>query len=86
MNATTARTTTAVLLGATRRNNSANGNPAWTLHTDDGDLRTGSDASVGYEIDNHTGRPEHSSRSWIGQRVTFQLTRAGRVYGWSLAE
>jgi hypothetical protein len=79
-------TVTATLNGATRLNNSVNGNPTWMLHTSEGDLRTSSDTAVSYEVSNHTGRPEHSPSSWVGRRVTFSTTRAGRVWDWSLAD
>ena len=80
------QTITATLNAVTRLNNSVNGNPTWMLHTSEGDLRTSSDASIGYEIGNHSGRPEHSSRSWIGKRVQFRTTRARRVFSWKLAD
>jgi hypothetical protein len=80
------QTITATLYGAERLTNSVNGNPRFKLHTSEGDLITKSDASMGYEVDNHTGRPEHSSRSWVGKRVRFTATKAGRVWDWQLAD
>ena len=80
-----ANTITATLHGATKHGLSTNGNPTWILHTDAGDLRTSSDAGIGYEISNHTGRPEHSRHSWVGREVTFKTTKAGRVWDWELA-
>lgn len=76
---------TATFNGATRINNSVNGNPTFILHTSEGDFRTSSDAGFAYAITNHTGRPEFSANSWIGKRVTLSATRAGRVYDWTLA-
>lgn len=75
----------ATLLSADRLNNSVNGNPTWLLRTDHGDFRTQSDASIGYEVSNHLGRPEHTDRSWVGRKVKFTATPAGRVCGWELA-
>lgn len=72
---------TATLTGATRIGSSVNGNPTWMLHTDAGDYRTQADAGLGYEVANHTGGPG----SWIGKRVTFTATPAGRVWAWRLA-
>ena len=74
---------TTTLHGTTRLKNSVNGNPRFTLHTGEGDFVTGSDAAIGYEIDNHTGRPEWSSDSWIGQTVALTVTGKGRrVIAW----
>ncbi len=72
---------TATLTGATRIGSSTNGNPTWMLHTDAGDYRTQTDAGLGYAVSNHTGGRE----SWIGKRVTFTATPAGRVWDWRLA-
>lgn len=72
---------TATLTGATRKGASVNGNPTWILHTSKGDLVTQSDSSIGYEVDNHTGR----SDSWIGREVVFTATPARRVRDWRLA-
>ena len=76
------RTFTATLHGATKHGLSRNGNPTWILHTDAGDLRTSTDASIGYEITNHTGSGHNS---WIGREVTFKTTKAQRVWDWELA-
>ena len=74
---------TVTLLGATRKNNSVNGNPAFVLHTSEGDFRTQTDSAIAYEVQNHTGGPG----SWIDKRVTLTVTeRARRVWGWELAE
>lgn len=72
---------TATLTGATRKRNSVNGNPTWILHTDAGDLVTQSDASISYEVANHTGR----SDSWVGREVVFTATPARKVWDWRLA-
>lgn len=80
-----ATTITATLYGADRHGCSVNGNPTWILRTSEGNLRTQSDAGIGYEVNNHTGRPEHNTSSWIGREVRFTLTRAGRVTDWKLA-
>jgi hypothetical protein len=71
---------TATLHGATRKGASVNGNPTWILHTSEGDLVTQSDATIGYEVDNHTRR----SDSWIGREVVFTATPARRVWNWRL--
>jgi len=71
---------TATLHGVTRKNNSTNANPTWELHTSEGSYRTQTDAAIGYEVANHTGGPG----SWIGKRVTFTATKAGRVFAWRL--
>lgn len=72
---------TATLTGTTRKGSSVNGNPTWILHTNEGDLVTQSDASIGYEVSNHTGR----SDSWVGHGVVFTATPARRVWDWRLA-
>ena len=72
---------TATLYGATRKNNSTNGNPSWILHTSDGDYRTQTDAAIGYEVANHTGGPG----SWVNKSVTFTATSSQRVFAWKLA-
>jgi hypothetical protein len=80
------RIVTTTYHGATRRTNSVNGNPRFTLHTGEGDFMTGNDASVGYDIENHSGRPEHSPSSWVGQTVRLTVTRRGmRVTNWEKA-
>lgn len=68
------RTFVATFHGATRKNNSTNGNPTWTLHTSDGDYTTQTDGSVGYSVSNYTGGPS----SLIGKRVTFTVSGTGR--------
>jgi hypothetical protein len=72
---------TATLISVTRTRNSVNGNPTWILHTDQGDLVTQSDASIGYEVDNHTGGRD----DWTGRTVVFTATPARRVWAWRLA-
>jgi hypothetical protein len=74
-------TVAVVLRGATRRTNSANGNPVWTLHTGDGDYVTGADYAIGYEVSNHTGGPGN----WVGREVVLTLGKGARVTGWKLA-
>lgn len=72
---------TGTIEAITRLPNSTNGNPRFRLavarEDDDGVLEmftTQSDASYGYEI----GNPGHR----VGDRVTFTLTKAGRIsYG-----
>jgi len=55
-----------------RLNNSVNGNPAWRVHLDNGNVyRTQSDSSVSYEIDNGTYR---------GVTVRLLLTKAHRIW------
>lgn len=78
-------TFTATFYGAERLTNSTNGNPRWKLSTSEGTYRTQSDASLGYDVDNHNGRPEHTDRSWRGREVEFTATPAGRVWDWKLA-
>jgi hypothetical protein len=73
--------------GNTRGYNSANGNPRFILHTDDGNYHTSPDASISYDIENHSGRPEHApnaGRTWINKRVKLTLER-GKVIYWALA-
>lgn len=65
------------MTGATRRNSSVNGNPAWTLHTDSGDWITQSDAAIPYEVDNLSRRAERTDG---GLLVALHTTRAGRVF------
>ena len=77
----TDRRFTATLHGATRKNNSRNGNPMWKLHTSEGDYLTGTDSAIGYEVSNHTGGPGN----WVGRQVKFTATEKGRVYAWQLA-
>lgn len=70
----TAKTVTTILHGVTRLNNSVNGNPRFTLHTDDGDFTLQSDAACGYEVTNYSNRAP----------VAVKLTMRGkteRVYG-----
>ena len=67
---------TATFLGAKRLNNSVNGNPTWELVTSQGTYKTQTDASLGYEVSNHTGGPN----SLIGKEVEFTATKAGRVW------
>lgn len=70
------RKITTTLWGATRLNSSVNGNPRFTLHTDDGDFTTQSDAAISYEVENITHRiPEGQGRA-----VTLTATRAGSVW------
>lgn len=77
---------TATFHGATRALNSPNGNPTWILHTSEGDFRTGADASIGYDIDNHTNSRDDAD-DWVGKSVVFTLTgRAKRVSYWRRAE
>jgi len=64
------------LRGASRLNSSVNGNPRFTLHTDDGDFVTKSDSSISYEIENLTSR---ISRGGF-MDVEMETTRAGRVW------
>lgn len=66
-----------VFRGATRTGTSVNGNPNWKIHTDAGDYRIQSDASVGYSIGNYLNR--HIADSLIGVSVRLILNRAGRV-------
>ncbi len=55
-----------------RLNNSSNGNPAWRVHLDNGNVyRTKSDSSVSYEINNDTYR---------GVTVRLLLTEAHRIW------
>jgi hypothetical protein len=62
---------TTILYRATRVDNSANGNPTWTLHTSNGNYRTGRDSSFGYALDNY----EHL----LGEQVTLTLNVHGHV-------
>jgi hypothetical protein len=64
------------LRGRTRLYNSANGNPRFTLHTDDGDFTTQSDAAVSYEITNITDHRDFGE----GRRVELTMTPARRVW------
>lgn len=55
-----------------RLNNSVNGNPAYRVHLDNGNVyRTQSDSSVAYEINNGTYR---------GVTVRLLLTKAHRIW------
>lgn len=69
-------TFTATYHGATRKNNSVNGNPTWELKTDKGNYRTQTDSQIGYSVSNYNGGPD----SLIGQLVRFTATKAGRVW------
>lgn len=66
---------TAVFQGATRKNNDADGNPRWIMHTDRGDLRTSPGAQLNHGMTNWTGGPGNR----IGKTVTLWLDKAGRV-------
>lgn len=72
----------ATLHGATRKNNSADGNPTWQIHTSEGDYLTQTNASIGYDVDNHTNS---RSESWVGKRVEFTTTDRKRITDWRLA-
>lgn len=75
---------TATFHGATRKNNSRNGNPTWQLHTSEGDYLTATDGSIGYDVDNRTNT--RTDDSYIGKRVQFTTTGRGqRVTHWKLA-
>ncbi len=74
--------TTVTFHGATRRTNSRDGNPRWTLHAGDGDYPTGDGAQLGYVVTNRTGGPG----SWIGRRVTLTLNGRNQVTAWRLAD
>lgn len=67
------KTFTAVLLSATRRGHSRNGNPTWNLHTSEGDYRTKTDAQIGYMVSNFT-----SSR-YEGVELRFTVNGRGHV-------
>lgn len=76
---------TTTLKGATRENNSINGNPTWRLHTTDGDYLTELDASVGYDVDNHVN-PD-MSEPWLGKEIVLTTVDPGRrVAYWRLAD
>lgn len=79
-----ANTVTVTLYGATRLNNSVNGNPRWRLHTSEGDFITSSDHALNYEVENRTSK--NGRWSWLDREVTLTLTRAGRVELWKLSE
>lgn len=72
---------TATFKGATRKGSSANGNPTWILHTDEGDFVTQTDAQIGYTVSNYT----HSVHGLVGKRVVLTATRARRVFDIGLA-
>lgn len=77
------QTFVAVLSGAERLGNTANGNPRYRLHMEGaGWSDTKPDSAVGNEVDNHLSGPH----SWVGKRVEFTATMAGTVIGWKLAE
>ena len=66
-----------------RRNSSANGNPAFTLHTDEGNYQTQTDAALGYGIENLTNS-RFPDTYVIGDdvpAVTLLATPTGRVWG-----
>jgi hypothetical protein len=66
------------VFGVTRLRNTANGNPRFKLHTDQGDYLIGSDAAVGYEVENYTNRiPSDGS----GLPLVLTVTRAQRFIG-----
>lgn len=67
---------TATFKGATRKGSSANGNPTWILHTDEGDFTTETDAQIGYTVSNYT----HSVHGFIGKRVVLTATKGRRVF------
>lgn len=66
-------TITVEVYSVTRLNSSVNGNPAYRLHTSEGDYRTSSDTSAAYDVPNVTRT--------LPVRVTLDLTAAGRVFG-----
>lgn len=73
------------LKGATRENNSINGNPTWRLHTTDGDFLTELDASLGYDVENHCA--SWMDESWIDRQVVLTTVGRGRrVAYWRLAD
>lgn len=67
----------------TRKNNSANGNPSFVLHTSEGDYRTQADASLGYAIENYTNSrfPETHVIGDNVPAVVLLATPTGRVWG-----
>lgn len=72
--------------GAKRAPNSPSANPGWKLLTDEeGELLTQNDASVNYDINNHTSCSLHPGESWVGKRVRFTITQSRRVTHWELA-
>jgi len=80
-----AATFVATFHGATRKDNSRNGNPTWQLHTSEGDYLTETDGSIGYEVSNRTST--RTGDSFINKRVRFVTTGRGqRVTDWSLAK
>ena len=74
----------ATLHGATRKNNSRNGDPTWELNTSEGCYHTGQDSAIGYTVDNHTGAD--CAEPWIGRQVRFTTNSKGRITHWTLAE
>lgn len=80
------QTFTAVLVSAARRTNSPSGNPTWSIRTDSGRYRTGMDAAIGYDVENHAACRRDSPDYWVGKRVEFTASMAGRITGWRLAD
>lgn len=67
-----AHTDEGVITHLERLNNSVNGNPAYRVHLDNGNVyRTQSDSSVAYEINNG---------SYRGVTVRLLLTKAHRIW------
>lgn len=70
----TETTVTGAIVATDRLRNSVNGNPRFRVHLDNGETyQTSTDSAVSYDIDN-------LARS--RKRVTFLLTRAGRIWGY----
>lgn len=66
-----------------RRNSSTNGNPAFVLHTSEGNYQTQTDAALGYGIENLTNS-RFPDTYVIGDdvpAVTLLATPTGRVWG-----
>lgn len=75
------REITTILRGATRRMNTADGNPVWMLHTTDGDYATERDAQVGFEVPNLT---DPNTDDYLLDREVVLTVRGfgrGRVIG-----
>lgn len=69
---------TGTIVKLDRMNGSVNGNPAWRITLDGGEvLRTQSDSSISYALNN----PEFRDVP-----VTFELTKAGRVFNAKVAK
>ena len=66
-----------------RRRSSGNGNPAFTIHTSEGDYLTQSDAALGYSLENYTNS-RFPDTHVIGDNVpavTLLATPTGKVWG-----